>query len=150
MRPERRQPFGGDGYNLERFVMAQDAVYDQVRSELRAGAKRSHWMWFVFPQLEQLGQSPTAKHFGIASLDEAKAYWQHPVLGPRLAECTKLVVTVDGTSASQIFGYPDDLKFRSSMTLFEQAAPHELLFSGALQKYFPDGPDQRTLDLLRV
>jgi uncharacterized protein (DUF1810 family) len=134
-----------DIYNLGRFVLAQDPVYDRVRAELQAGAKATHWMWFVFPQHRHLGRSPTAQRFGIASLLEARAYWQHPVLGARLQECSGLVLAVEGKSAHQIFGSPDDLKLRSSMTLFEQAAPGEPVFGQVLEKYFRGARDWKTL-----
>ncbi len=119
-----------------------------VRRELSAGRKQSHWMWFVFPQLRALGQSPTAKRYGIASLTEAQAYIAHPVLGPRLVECTKLVQAIHGRSVRDIFGSPDDMKFRSSMTLFTRAQPGTPEFDDALDQYFDGVPDQRTLDLL--
>ena len=117
-----------DPHDLQRFIEAQDPVYSQVCAELAAGAKTSHWMWFVFPQLKALGRSATAQHFGIASRAEALAYWQHPVLGPRLKACSELVVAVEGRTALQIFGSTDELKFRSCMTLFAQVAPqaHEI------------------------
>lgn len=134
-----------DPFNLERFVEAQERVYSQVSAELRRGQKTSHWMWFVFPQIQGLGHSPMAQKFAIASLAEAQAYLGHPVLGPRLRECTQLVVDVEGRTASEIFGYPDDIKFRSSMTLFALAAPEDELFKIALTKYFPTGPDPETL-----
>ena len=133
---------------LQRFVDAQDPVFANVRAELARGSKASHWMWFVFPQLAGLGRSPTAQHFAIASLDEARAYLAHPVLGPRLAECTRLVNAVQGKPVRAIFGSPDDLKFRSSMTLFALAAPDEPAFRDALDKYFAGVPDPRTLELL--
>lgn len=138
-----------DLYDLQRFVLAQDPVYSQVCAELAAGAKTSHWMWFVFAQLKALGRSAIAQHFGIASRAEAEAYWQHPVLGPRLKECSELVMTVEGKSALQIFHSPDDLKFRSSMTLFAQVAPQEAIFDRALVKYFGGKGDVKTLDLLK-
>jgi uncharacterized protein (DUF1810 family) len=138
-----------DPYDLERFLAAQRPVYDTVVSELRAGTKRSHWMWFVFPQLRGLGSSPTSEHFGLASWEEAAAYAAHPLLGARLRECTDLVLAVDGRTARQIFGYPDDLKFRSSMTLFGAAVPDEPRFSAALEKYYEGAPDARTLAALR-
>ncbi len=119
-----------------------------VRHELSAGRKQSHWMWFVFPQLRALGQSPTAKRYGIASLTEAQAYIAHPVLGPRLVECTKLVQAIHGRSVRDIFGSPDDMKFRSSMTLYTRAQPGTPEFDAALDQYFDGVPDQRTLDLL--
>ena len=138
-----------DPYDLQRFVLAQDPVYTEVCAELAAGAKASHWMWFVFPQLKALGRSATAQHFGITSMAEAEAYWQHRVLGPRLKTCTELVLAVEGKTALQIFHSPDDLKFRSSMTLFAQAAPQEPVFNQALTRYFGGAGDVKTLDLLR-
>jgi uncharacterized protein (DUF1810 family) len=134
--------------DLQRFVDAQAPVYDRVRAELRGGRKASHWMWFVFPQLAGLGRSATAQHYAIASLDEARAYLRHPVLGPRLVECTRLVNAVAGRSAREILGGPDDLKFRSSMTLFSRADPAELVFGEALKKFFGGVPDPRTLEIL--
>jgi uncharacterized protein (DUF1810 family) len=134
-------------YALQRFVDAQDPVYRQVCAELAAGAKASHWMWYVFPQLKGLGRSATAEHFGIASKDEARAYLQHPVLGPRLRECTRIVLEVEGRTAAQIFGSPDDMKFRSSMTLFAAVAD-DPLFRRAIAKYF-DGDDQATIAMLQ-
>jgi uncharacterized protein (DUF1810 family) len=136
-----------DPFGLQRFVDAQQGIYPQVRNELAAGCKRSHWMWFVFPQLKGLGRSATAQHYGIASRDEAQAYWTHPLLGPRLRECTELVLAVEGRSAHEIFGPPDDLKFRSCMTLFA-AATGEPLFGRALRKYFGGQGDEQTLRLL--
>jgi len=137
-----------DPYDLQRFVDAQDDVYEQVCAELRDGRKASHWMWFVFPQLRELGRSATALKFGIASLEEACAYLRHPVLGPRLKECTSLATRIDGRSITAIFGSPDDLKFRSCMTLFQCAAPEEKIFGAALQKFFGGVPDTLTLELL--
>jgi len=137
-----------DALDLERFVQAQDPVIAQVRRELGEGRKRSHWMWFVFPQLRGLGRSVTAQRYGIGSLDEAKTYLAHPVLGPRLVECTALVNAVEGRSAHDIFGSPDDMKFRSSMTLFAMARPDAGVFVEALGKYFGDVPDPRTTELL--
>ena len=136
-----------DPYNLDRFVHAQDGIYERVREELRAGRKTSHWMWFIFPQLRGLGQSQMAHTYGIASRAEAEAYLNHPVLGQRLRECTRLVNAVQGSSVEEIFGYPDDLKFRSSMTLFA-AGPNGQVFETALEKYFAGQPDRRTLELL--
>src|SRR4051795_362744 len=107
-----------DAYHLERFVRAQNGVFDQVLAELRAGYKSSHWMWFIFPQIRGLGRSPVSIEYAISSREEAKAYLRHPVLGPRLEECTRLVLLVEGRTALEIFGSPDDMKFRSSMTLF--------------------------------
>jgi uncharacterized protein (DUF1810 family) len=137
-----------DPYKLVRFVIAQDPVYERVCAELRGGRKRSHWMWFVFPQLRGLGQSQMAYTFGISSRAEAEAYLKHPVLGARLKECTRMVNLVEGRSAEEIFGYPDDLKFRSSMTLFAGVQAKDPVFQDAIQKYFGGEPDTRTLDLL--
>jgi uncharacterized protein (DUF1810 family) len=137
-----------DPYDLQRFVDAQNPVFEQVRSELQRGRKRSHWMWFVFPQLRGLGASSMANKFGISSRDEAEAYLRHPILGPRLRECTRLVNLVEGSSIEEIFGYPDNLKFHSSMTLFAQVAPEDDVFATALQKYFEGQPDQLTIDHL--
>jgi uncharacterized protein (DUF1810 family) len=134
-------------FDLQRFVDAQDPVYRQVRAELAAGEKTSHWMWFVFPQLKGLGRSSMAERFGIGSIDEATAYLRHPVLGARLKECTQLVLAVDGRTAAQILGAPDDVKFRSSMTLFAAVA-EEPLFRRAIDKYFDGVEDSRTLALL--
>ena len=137
-----------DPHNLQRFVAAQESVYPQVQAELAAGAKRSHWMWFVFPQLKGLGRSSMARHYGIASKAEAQAYWQHPLLGPRLQHCSALVLGVEGKTALQILGSPDDMKFHSCMTLFAQVAPDEPVFGAALKKYFGGEPDPNTLALL--
>ena len=136
-------------FDLNRFVDAQSAVYNNVLAELRAGRKRSHWIWFIFPQLKGLGTSATSEQFGIASLEEAAAYLRHPVLGPRLHECTALVNQIEGHPIDETFGFPDNLKFRSSMTLFARAAEDNAIFVAALQKYFSGQPDERTLALLR-
>ena len=133
---------------LQRFVDAQEPVYPQARAELAAGSKTSHWMWFVFPQMRGLGRSAMAHHYGIASLDEARAYLAHPVLGTRLRDCCELVLALQGRSAHQIFGSPDDSKFRSSLTLFGRAAAGEAVFSACLRKYFGGVEDQATLDLI--
>ena len=137
-----------DPFNLQRFVNAQARCYEQVCRELRASRKSSHWMWFIFPQWIGLGQSPTANFYAIASRREAAGYLAHAILGPRLIECTGLVNTVEGCTVEKIFGYPDDLKFRSSMTLFANVADDNTIFLTALEKYFDGKPDQRTLDLL--
>ncbi len=137
-----------DAYNLHRFLTAQEPVYDTVLAELRSGRKSSHWIWFIFPQIVGLGHSAMAQQFAITSLDEAKAYLQHPVLGQRLRECTQLVLNVDGHIDDEIFGYPDNLKFRSCMTLFMTAAIDNIIFKNALRKYFDGKPDQMTLDIL--
>ena len=136
-----------DPYNLQRFVAAQDPVFEQVCAELRAGQKNSHWMWFIFPQIRGLGHSPTALLFAISSLLEAQAYLRHPVLGPRLRTCTALVNDIDSTP-ERIFGYPDYLKFRSSMTLFAGAATDRQIFQQALDKFFAGDLDPLTLDWL--
>ena len=135
-----------DPFNLSRFLSAQTPVIERVREELRGGRKRSHWMWFVFPQIAGLGHSATAQHFAIASLDEARAYLTHDILGPRLKECAALVVAVEGRNIGEIFAAPDDLKFHSSMTLFARAAPDEPVFRDALQKYFGGEEDRATLE----
>jgi uncharacterized protein (DUF1810 family) len=133
--------------NLDRFVEAQDGVYADALAELTAGRKRTHWMWFVFPQIAGLGSSPTAQRYAIASLDEARAYLAHPVLGPRLRDCARALLAVEGRSAREILGHPDDLKLRSSMTLFARAADDPALFQAVLDRYY-DGPDPLTLKLL--
>lgn len=138
-----------DPFNLQRFVAAQDGVYENVREELRVGRKRSHWMWFVFPQFKGLGFSPVAQFYAISSLDEARCFLAHPVLGPRLRDCAALVNRIEGKSLFDIFGDPDDLKFRSSMTLFERAAPDEPAFSSALDKFCRGVRDPLTLEKLR-
>jgi uncharacterized protein (DUF1810 family) len=135
----------GDPYDLARFVAAQAPIYAQATAELAAGRKRSHWMWFVFPQVEGLGASAMAQRYAIRSLAEARAYLDHPLLGTRLKECVTLVNRVEGRSAHEIFGSPDDLKFHSSMTLFSAAAPQEPLFAEALRKYFAGQRDLLTL-----
>jgi uncharacterized protein (DUF1810 family) len=139
-----------DPYHLQRFADAQQPVYETVREELREGAKRSHWMWFIFPQIEGLGRSALARKFAISSFDEARAYLAHPLLGPRLRECSRLVHDVQGRSVEAIFGAPDDMKFRSSMTLFSCAASDNQLFNDCLEKYFGAEPDSATLALLRA
>ncbi len=142
-----------DPFDLRRFVEAQERVYDTVLAELRNGAKRSHWIWFVFPQLQGLGRSATAQKYGISSLDEARAYLAHPVLGPRLRECAGLVAGITGRSADQIFGWPDNLKVRSSMTLFAHATDDPEIhadFRGVLDKFYAGEDDQATLDMLRL
>ena len=135
-----------DPYNLTRFVDAQERTFDQACAELRAGAKRGHWMWFVFPQIAGLGHSETARRFAISCRDEAEAYLKHPILGPRLRECAKLVNGVNGRSAREIFGYPDDVKFHSSMTLFASVASDNAVFAEALQKYFAGRRDRLTME----
>jgi uncharacterized protein (DUF1810 family) len=135
-------------FDLQRFVDAQTSVFDQVRAELRAGRKRSHWMWFIFPQLKGLGTSPMARRYAISSPAEAEAYVNHPILGPRLRECTQLVMEITGHTIDEIFGYPDNMKFRSSMTLFAHATPDNKIFTDAIEKYFPNGFDPLTMERL--
>jgi uncharacterized protein (DUF1810 family) len=137
-----------DPFNLQRFVDAQGAVYDSVCAELRSGRKKTHWMWFIFPQLRGLGFSAMADRFGISSRHEAEAYLKHPILGPRLVECTRLVNLIEGRAIEDIFGYPDNLKFRSSMTLFQSVAGANRAFHDALEKYFDGVPDARTRDII--
>jgi len=132
-------------FDLERFVKAQDPVYDKVLAELRAGRKRSHWMWFVFPQIAGLGSSEMAQRYAIADEDEAADYLAHPVLGRRLRECATIVGSLDAGSVSDIFGHPDDLKFHSSMTLFADTAPDEAVFQACIDKYFDGEPDPATV-----
>lgn len=136
-----------DSYNLQRFVEAQAPVIDDVKAELKSGQKRTHWMWYIFPQIEGLGRSEMAQRYAISSRGEAKAYLDHPILGPRLRECTGLVNRIEDRSATDIFGSPDDLKFRSSMTLFDAVATDPTPFRMALEEYF-DSPDPKTLEFL--
>ncbi len=142
--------YRSDPFDLQRFVDAQQRVYPGVLDELRAGRKRSHWIWFIFPQIAGLGSSPTAVHFAISSLEEARAYLAHEVLGPRLHECTQLVNELEGPSIEQIFGTPDDLKVRSSMTLFTRATPDNHDFVALLGKYYGGEEDPLTLRRLDV
>lgn len=134
--------------SLERFVEAQAPVFDAVEDELRAGRKRTHWMWFVFPQHRALGRSQMARFYGLISIEEARAYHQHPLLGPRLKLCCDWVLNVDAHSATAIFGSPDDHKLRSSMTLFAAAVPDEPCFTKILEVYYDGQPDPLTLALL--
>jgi uncharacterized protein (DUF1810 family) len=140
----QESPFG-----LERFVSAQESIYGQALAELRGGRKRTHWMWFIFPQIEGLGHSATSIHYSVKSLEEARAYLQHPVLGPRLRECAEALCALEGRTASDIFGFPDDLKLRSSMTLFAAVAETGSVFARVLDKYFQGRHDDRTLQLLK-
>jgi len=132
-------------YNLERFVQAQAPVYERVLAELRAGRKASHWMWFIFPQIAGLGRSSMAQRYAIANDDEAADYLAHPLLGARLRECAAIVAALEGLSANDIFGAPDDMKFRSSMTLFADTAPDEAVFQACIDTYFDGEPDPETL-----
>lgn len=142
-------PRDDDAFDLARFVKAQRDCYAQALRELRAGRKSSHWMWFVFPQFDGLGMSPTSRRYAIRSLAEAQAYLRHEILGARLLECTEVVNRLEGHSAHRIFGSPDDMKFRSSMTLFEIAAGPASPFAAALDRYFAGERDARTLELVR-
>ena len=137
-----------DPYDLQRFLDAQNPVYEQVCSELRSGMKQGHWMWFIFPQLRGLGHSHMAHKFGISSRQEAEAYLKHPILGPRLRECTRLVNVVEGRSINRIFGSPDDVKFKSSMSLFAGVASENQIFKDALEKYFDGELDPLTVQRL--
>jgi uncharacterized protein (DUF1810 family) len=138
----------GDRYDLKRFLDAHSGVYARVTSELRRGRKQTHWMWFVFPQIQGLGHSAMAQRYAISSIDEAREYLHHPVLGERLTECTRLVIDIEGRSIEEIFGHPDFLKFHSSMTLFAKAAAGDGVFEVALAKYFQSTMDRHTLDRL--
>ncbi|MBA4374388.1 MAG: DUF1810 domain-containing protein [Thermodesulfovibrio sp.] len=138
-----------DPHELKRFLDAQEGVYERALAELKNGQKRTHWIWYVFPQIDGLGHSPTAKRYAIKSLDEARQYLDHPVLGKRLRECTEAVNALRGASVSEIFGYPDDMKFKSSMTLFENIAGPGSLFSAALDRYCHGARDVTTLRLLQ-
>jgi uncharacterized protein (DUF1810 family) len=142
------RPVPDEHYDLQRFVDAQRPVYDDVVSELGAGRKQSHWMWFIFPQLRGLGRSRLATTFGVDGLDEARAYLAHPVLGPRLRECTALVKQIAGRSIEEIFGDVDAMKFRSSMTLFARATEDNRVFLDALERYFEGKADRVTLERL--
>lgn len=137
-----------DIYNLHRFIKAQDAVYDRVLRELSEGRKRSHWMWYIFPQIAGLGHSAMAQHYAITSKNEASAYLEHPILGQRLRQCTRLVNAVQNRRIEDIFGYPDWLKFHSSMTLFDVCGKDNAIFREALDKYYAGRPDNLTLDIL--
>ena len=137
-----------DPFNLQRFLDAQQSTFIHARAELTAGSKRSHWMWFIFPQIAGLGSSPTAQRFAIRSMDEATAFLAHPTLGPRLRECTTLTLTHPDRSVGDIFPYPDDLKFHSSLTLFTAADPDTPLFRTALDTFFNGQRDEATLSLL--
>jgi uncharacterized protein (DUF1810 family) len=139
-----------DPYNLDRFLEAQSGIYERVLDELRRGQKSSHWMWFIFPQIRGLGRTETSVFFAISSLAEARAYLEHPVLGPRLRECCELLLQLEGKSASEMFGFPDDLKLRSSMTLFAQVEFESDVFQSVLNQCFEGEPDPRTLELLKL
>lgn len=137
-----------DPFNLHRFLEAQETTYERALVEIRGGRKQSHWMWFIFPQFEGLGTSAMARRYAIRSLEEAEAYLRHPVLGPRLFECAEAALAIPGRSASDVFGYPDDLKLRSSTTLFARVSPAGSVFERLLEKYFAGEHDERTTGLL--
>jgi uncharacterized protein (DUF1810 family) len=137
-----------DPYNLSRFLRAQEGDYERALSEVRSGRKRTHWMWYIFPQIDGLGFSSTAKHYSIKSAEETRAYLDHPILGPRLLECAEAVVAVEGRTAREIFGSPDDLKLRSCATLFACVSPPGSVFDRLLGKYYGGGRDDKTLHLL--
>jgi uncharacterized protein (DUF1810 family) len=147
---EANMPDSSDPYLLSRFVLAQQDDYDQALSEIVSGRKRSHWMWYIFPQFDGLAFSSTSKHFAIKSLDEARAYIDHPVLGPRLRECAEAVVRLEGRTAREIFGSPDDLKLRSCATLFACVSPPGSVFERLLEKYYQGRRDGKTLQLLGI
>jgi uncharacterized protein (DUF1810 family) len=138
-----------DSYDLTRFVRAQESDYERALAEITSGRKRTHWMWYIFPQIDGLGLSPTAKHYAIKSLAEAKAYLEHPILGPRLLACAEAVVGIEGRSAVEIFGTPDDMKLRSCATLFACVAPRDSVFDRLLTKYYRGERDGKTLQILR-
>jgi len=138
----------GDPHDLERFVRAQDGVYEHVLAEISSGRKRSHWMWFVFPQFAGLGMSPTSQHFAIRSLAEARAYLTHPILAARLHQCAEALLSIGGRTAHEIFGSPDDVKLRSSATLFAAVSPTGSVFHRLLDRYFDGTADERTLRLI--
>ena len=139
-----------DPYDLTRFVRAQENDYAQALSEISGGRKRTHWMWYIFPQIDGLAFSSTSEHYSIKSLAEAKAYLNHPILGPRLLECAEAVVRVKGRSATEIFGSPDDMKLRSCATLFACVSPRDSVFDRLLRKYYRGGRDGKTLQLLGI
>lgn len=137
-----------DPFHLSRFISAQQGVFERILDELRSGRKKSHWMWYIFPQIDGLGRSETARHYAIKSFDEARAYLAHPLLGVRLVECCETILTLPGTSASEIFGFPDDMKLKSCMTLFAAVSEGSTVFPRVLDKYFNGKPDHHTLALL--
>jgi uncharacterized protein (DUF1810 family) len=145
---ENRASDRGDPFDLNRFLSAQEGVYDRVLAELRAGRKRTHWMWYIFPQIDGLGRSPTARQYAIKSLEEARRYLAHPLLGARLVECAEAVLAVQGLSASDIFGYPDDMKLCSSMTLFARVSEPRSVFERVLDKFYQGKRDTGTLQIV--
>jgi uncharacterized protein (DUF1810 family) len=150
MADARQRGEAGDPYDLNRFVQAQEDDYERALSEIKSGRKRSHWMWYIFPQFDGLGFSTTSKRYSIKSVAEAKAYLSHPILGPRLTECVEAVLSVEGRSAYEIFGSPDDMKLRSCATLFASVSPKSSIFDQLLEKFFQGERDDKTLGLLNV
>jgi len=136
-------------YNLERFVTAQKGTYEAALREIKNGHKESHWIWFIFPQMRELGISRMSDYYGIGSLEEAKEYLRHPVLGPRLREISEALLKLSSDNADEIFGWPDNMKLRSSMTLFSEADPENRIFAGVLRKFFKGEKDERTLELIK-
>ena len=141
-------PNSGDPFDMARFTSAQAGVYDYALAELRHGQKRTHWMWYIFPQLDGLGHSTTSKHFAIKSVEEARQYLDHPILGARLLECAEAILAIKGRSVSEIFGFPDDAKLRSSMTLFAHVSAPDSVFVRVLDKFFNGKQDAKTLHLM--
>ena len=139
----------GQKHTLNHFLSAQQSIYPQVLKELRNAKKTTHWIWFIFPQIEGLGHSSTAKYYSIKSIDEANKYLAHPILRERLLECANIILKLDGKSADEIFGYPDNLKLRSCMTLFNFVAPEEKVFADILKKYFAGESDEQTISILQ-
>ena len=137
-----------DVYDLDRFISAQEGIYESVLAELQNGEKRSHWMWFIFPQIDGLGFSATTKYYSIKNKEEARHYLNHPVLGPRLLQCTELLLAIEGKSVREIFDFPDDKKLKSSMTLFARVSDPDSVFAHVLEKYFGGERDERTTSLL--
>lgn len=137
-----------DVYDLDRFISAQEGIYESVLAELQNGEKRSHWMWFIFPQIDGLGFSATTKYYSIKNKEEARHYLNHPVLGPRLLQCTELLLAIEGKSVREIFDFPDDKKLNSSMTLFATVSDPDSVFAHVLEKYFDGERDERTTSLL--
>ena len=148
MAEHRTEQDGADPYNLVRFVQAQEQSYEEAMAEIRRGRKRSHWMWYVFPQFDGLGFSETSRHYAIKSVGEAEAYLHHPVLGPRLLDSVQAALGLEARSASEVFGSPDDMKLRSCATLFASVSPVGSVFEQLLDRYFGGEPDEKTLRLL--
>ena len=139
-----------DLFDLNRFILAQNRIYDRAIAEIRNGKKQTHWMWYIFPQIDGLGFSTTTKHYSLKSLQEAREYLAHPILGARLLECSECILAFEGQSISDLFGYPDDLKLRSSMTLFAHLSDTHSVFTRVLNRFFNGEPDDRTLNILEA